>query len=1049
MQSSDEILKNVGGLEKNNLDAILKHLDKNEDQEHSYPISHYVDIDKFTSKIPQTENAFPILSLNIECLSAKFDNLCAFLHELSNHEFYFSAICIQETWLPDNFDYDLFKIPGYQTIPQGYKCGKKGGLLIYLQDHFTYTKREKLYVTSKHWEGLFIDVSHGDLAGKITIANIYRPPRNNNSNTSITNFLDPITPIVTQLGQENSTLQFCGDFNINLLEIEHRAKYQEYFDLFLTNGLVPSITLPTRFSKKNATLIDQIFSRSSDRNSVSTSGIFINKLSDHQPCFTIIEINKTKTKKPNFIKITVNTPEAQISFKRDVKLLIENANFDNDLLQDPNISYNTLESIIQKAKEKNLPTKEVKFNKYRHKISPWITTGILKAMKERDNMFKKIKKTNPDSKSYSTLETKYKDYCRLLQKSIRLAKSMYYTNQFEKYKSDIKKTWNQINQVIGKHRKGPKFPQYFLDKDKKVSDDKCIAELFNDFFLNIGPRLSERIRSPDGKSFKQFLTENISSSFNFDIVDSNHVDKIIRKLKPKSSYGHDEMSSIMLKFIAPEIIQVLTLIINQSLCTGIFPDELKIAKINPIYKKDDPHLTDNYRPISLLPSISKVFEKVVFLQLYTYFNENNLLYDSQYGFRSLHSTEFAAIEITDKIYQNLDNKKSPLAIYLDLSKAFDTIDHSILIHKLEYYGIKGTSLKWFTSYLTNRKQYVQFNNETSSSNLISTGVPQGSILGPLLFIIYMNDIAKVTTKFHFTLYADDTSLIEPLCTFTDTISNRNSISEEINSELQKIFDWLSVNKLSLNVKKTKMMVFHHRQCNIQDKIPNLHLDGIPIERVKQFNFLGIVLDEHMTWNAHTNKVACNIARTIGTLKRLKRFMPLSILKTLYNALILPHLSYGILTWGSKSNRLIKLQKWALRTISNSKYNAHTDPVFKKLGLLKIQDIYKSSALKLHFKYKNEKVPSYFKEIFFVTNHSHDHGTRYGGQPRFYQTKTALAKASVRYYVPRLIHTTPNIVTDKINTHSMHGFSTYVRNYFIGLYQSQCLLQNCYICNKYN
>ena len=509
------------------------------------------------------------------------------------------------------------------------------------------------------------------------------------------------------------------------------------------------------------------------------------------------------------------------------------------------------------------------------------------------------------------------------------------------------------------------------------------------------------------------------------------------------------MSSIMLKFIAPEIIQVLTLIINQSLCTGIFPDELKIAKINPIYKKDDPHLTDNYRPISLLPSISKVFEKVVFLQLYTYFNENNLLYDSQYGFRSLHSTEFAAIEITDKIYQNLDNKKSPLAIYLDLSKAFDTIDHSILIHKLEYYGIKGTSLKWFTSYLTNRKQYVQFNNETSSSNLISTGVPQGSILGPLLFIIYMNDIAKVTTKFHFTLYADGTSLIEPLCTFTDTISNRNSISEEINSELQKIFDWLSVNKLSLNVKKTKMMVFHHRQCNIKDKIPNLHLDGIPIERVKQFNFLGIVLDEHMTWNAHTNKVACNIARTIGTLKRLKRFMPLSILKTLYNALILPHLSYGILTWGSKSNRLIKLQKWALRTISNSKYNAHTDPVFKKLGLLKIQDIYKSSALKLHFKYKNEKVPSYFKEIFFVTNHSHDHGTRYGGQPRFYQTKTALAKASVRYYVPRLIHTTPNIVTDKINTHSMHGFSTYVRNYFIGLYQSQCLLQNCYICNKYN
>ena len=313
----------------------------------------------------------------------------------------------------------------------------------------------------------------------------------------------------------------------------------------------------------------------------------------------------------------------------------------------------------------------------------------------------------------------------------------------------------------------------------------------------------------------------------------------------------------------------------------------------------------------------------------------------------------------------------------------------------------------------------------------------------------MNDIAKVTNKFHFTLYADDTSLIEPLCTFTGDIANGKVISDQINSELQQIFEWLSVNKLSLNVKKTKMMVFHHRQRNIQDMIPQLHLDGIPIERVKQFNFLGIVLDEHMTWNPHTNKVACSIARTIGTLKRLKRFLPMSILKTLYNSLILPHLSYGILSWGPKSNRLLKLQKWAIRTVTNSKYNAHTDPIFKKLGLLKIHDIYKSTALKVYFKYKNDKVPSYFKELFSVSYQFHDHDTRNRNQPRFYQTNTALAKASVRYYVPRLIHTTPNIVTDKINTHSMHGFSAYVKNYFIGLYQSDCLLQNCYICQKEN
>ena len=197
-------------------------------------------------------------------------------------------------------------------------------------------------------------------------------------------------------------------------------------------------------------------------------------------------------------------------------------------------------------------------------------------------------------------------------------------------------------------------------------------------------------------------------------------------MKPKSSSGHDDLSSIQLKFISNDIIAILTRIINQSLFTGIVPNSLKIAKISPIYKKGDRHITDNYRPISLLPVISKVLEKVVFLQVYDYFVENKLLYDSQYGFRKLHSTEYAALEFTDKIITNLDEGKLPLAIFLDLSKAFDTIDHSILIHKLRYYGIQGTSLNWFKSYLHNRKQFVQFNNCNSSQSTIATGVPQGS-----------------------------------------------------------------------------------------------------------------------------------------------------------------------------------------------------------------------------------------------------------------------------------------------------------------------------------
>ena len=213
-----------------------------------------------------------------------------------------------------------------------------------------------------------------------------------------------------------------------------------------------------------------------------------------------------------------------------------------------------------------------------------------------------------------------------------------------------------------------------------------------------------------------------------------------------------------------------------------------------------------------------------------------MFYKSQYGFRQLHSTELAALEITDRIYLDLDNKKIPLAVFLDLSKAFDTIDHDILLYKLCHYGIKGTPLNWFKSYLTDRKQYVEFNGKKSELGTISTGVPQGSILGPLLFIIYMNDISKVTDKFHFTLYADDTSLTEPLCTFTPNLDERENYTNSINTELAKICDWLALNKLSLNVKKTKMMLFHYRQRCIKNIIPKLIINGIPIEHVKNSTF---------------------------------------------------------------------------------------------------------------------------------------------------------------------------------------------------------------------
>ena len=745
-----EMLEPFGGTKKHNLNSILKIKDKRCDTGNSFLPADYHDIDSFIRHIKsRKESKFITLSINIESLSSKFNKLTSFLETLSKENCFLDAILIQETWLSDedckNETIKLFSIPGYQTISLGRKCGRKGGLVIYLRDHYTYESRD-LYKTSTDWEGQFIDITeinNEKLSPKITLANVYRPPRDNYSDASIDKFIKPITDILLTLCKEKSTIIVGGDFNIDLLKLTSKEKFQEYFDLFVANGLLPQITLPTRFAKKRATLIDQIFCRFSKNTLELKSGIVVTKISDHLPCFASVKLLiKANSKPPKFIKVDKNGPKAVEDFRQEVKKGISRTYFDNDLLADPNINYEKLESIIKSAKEKCLPLTEVKFKKYKHKISPWITFAIINSIKSRDQLYVKWKKANPDSQKYVELENLFNSHCSSLQKSIREAKKSYYHKQFENFKSNIKKTWGKINEILSRKKKDAELPSYFCEGNKILTKNEDIANCFNNFFCNIGPELANSIKGPEGKSYQDYLKQNILSSFAFSTVDTEYVKKMITDIKSKSSFGHDGVSSILLKHLSPEIHKVLTCIINQSLMTGIFPESLKIAKISPIFKKEDPHLTDNYRPISLLPVISKVFEKIAFKQVYEYFNKNKLLYKSQYGFRKKHSTELAGLEFNDKIVNYLDNGQLPLAIFLDLSKAFDTIDHDILIRKLHYYGIAGNSLNWFKSYLTNRKQYVQFKVCLSSYPMLKTRVLQGSILGPLLFIIYMNDIAK-------------------------------------------------------------------------------------------------------------------------------------------------------------------------------------------------------------------------------------------------------------------------------------------------------------------
>ena len=301
----------------------------------------------------------------------------------------------------------------------------------------------------------------------------------------------------------------------------------------------------------------------------------------------------------------------------------------------------------------------------------------------------------------------------------------------------------------------------------------------------------------------------------------------------------------------------------------------------------------------IIKNISKNFEKVIFQQTYSYFEQNNLLYTS---FRKGHSTEYAALEIADRIIQQMDENKTPINIYLDLSKAFDTLNHSILIHKLKLYGINSTAIQLFKSYLSNRKQHVEYENDTSDTLLITTGVPQGSVLGPLLFIIYSNDIAKSSDIFYFICYADDTTLSSVLNYF----GNSQSFSGNINIELRNFYDWLKFNELSLNISKTKFIIFPSPQQNVT--IPLLYVDNTYIEYVKNFNFLGIYFNQHMSWKFHINHIAKNISKSIGILNRLKSILPTHVKVMIYNALILSKINYGILTRGYESESISNFKR---------------------------------------------------------------------------------------------------------------------------------------------
>ena len=440
--------------------------------------------------------------------------------------------------------------------------------------------------------------------------------------------------------------------------------------------------------------------------------------------------------------------------------------------------------------------------------------------------------------------------------------------------------------------------------------------------------------------------------------------------------------------------------------------------------------------------------------MYDYFSENKLFHESQYGFRKGHSTEHAILELYDRILQDVEKKRDPFAVFLDLSKAFDTIDHNILISKLTHYGIRGVALNWFKSYLSNRSQYVVIEGVKSNCLGISTGVPQGSILGPLLFIIYINDLARASKLLRTICFADDSNLLCSLRDLAQTVPAGESVIQAANNELQKIADWMAVNKLSLNASKTRLMVFHYRQRTgpstplNEDEDQRLYKNGERIKQVREFLFLGIWLNSDLTWTKQINMLAAKIGKSVGILNRLKRFIPHNVLKMIYNSLILSRLNYCILAWGYDLARLTILQKKAIRAVNNERWPTHTEPLFKSNKLLKLEDIFKLRCLKFYYQLINRTLPPYFFSMLPTADHTHNYNTRQAADLHHQRTtRTIGASKCIRNKILNDIITYEPLVIEKVHTHSFQGFSNYAKNFMIDLYSPDCQNgPNCYACN---
>lgn len=861
--------------------------------------------------------------MNIRSINSNFDKLATLLSYL---KLTWDVIILTECWLSKALNVPT--LDGYLSYVSKEILNQNDGVVIYIRNDIDH-KIE--YPDFKDGNTIICKLGNSS-----AIVAIYRSP----SHKKIVNFLNSLQMTLTDLAPIPS-VSVIGDINIDIIpENKPKLNPDDYLNLISSLGYSPTHYFPTH----DKSCLDHVLLKSKHN---SKTIILNDSITDHAPTLLSLDLEIQRLK-PKSVRFHTNFPS--------VKADIDSCDFSDIItLTEPNTATELLVTklsniITSHTTVRNLPRRQ-------RTIKPWITPGLLKCIRNRDRLYKKYKKS-PEKQANKITYTRYRNFCNSLLKKL---KHSYEKNEFEKAKNKPKATWEVIKKITNTYSKSST-PIELLQLS---SDPMASLNKVNHFFSSVGASLANNIQNTSKEGYnlpsQSSPLESQLNSLTILDVDVNEINKIILGLRNDSAVGWDGISASVIKSSRLALAPIITHVCQLCLSAGVFPNTLKKALVHPIHKGGEKDNMTNYRPISVLTTMSKILEKVLNDRLVGFLTKYNIIAQNQYGFCKGKSTEDAVLHLTEKISKTLDKKSKCIGIFLDLKKAFDTVSMPLLINKLSRVGIRGLALDIFKDYLTQRSQRVKIDHYLSRDASLTYGVPQGSILGPTLFLLYINDLCKLSIpNCNIVTYADDTALLVDGITW-DTARIHAERSLEV------VMKWLSGNLLTLNLDKTMYLTFAltspgkpphgsfairaHNKC-IFSYYNQSNCSCETLKRVDRVKYLGVIIDDSLSWGPHITSLTCRARKLIYIFKLLRPSADMNVLYTVYNALAQSILSYCITAWGgAPKTSIIKLeraQRAILKVINGKPFRYPTMLLYCESKVLTVRQLFiHQSILRTH------------------------------------------------------------------------------------------------------